>query len=161
MGWERKRGKLMDLNNLLLGTFGSFPVKAGDVSVLPRVRYVITLDADTKLPPGTAQRLIGALAHPLNRAIVDPRTNTVVAGHAILQPRVSVSIESSRHSHLASIYSGQTGFDVYTQAISDVYQDLFGEGSFTGKGIYEVETFQKVLGRRFPTNALLSHDLIE
>jgi hypothetical protein len=161
MGWERKRGKLMDLNNLLLGTSDSFPVKAGDLSVLPRVRYVITLDADTKLPPGTAQRLIGALAHPLNRAVVDPRTNTVVAGHAILQPRVSVGIESSRHSRLASIYSGQTGFDVYTQATSDIYQDLFGEGSFTGKGIYEVEAFQKVLGRRFPANVLLSHDLIE
>ncbi|MGO8792220.1 MAG: glucoamylase family protein [Terriglobia bacterium] len=161
MGWERKRGKLMDLNNLLLGTFDSFPVKTGDVSVLPRVRYVITLDSDTKLPPGAAQALIGALAHPLNRAVVDPRTNIVVEGHAILQPRVSVSVESSRHSRLASIYSGQTGFDIYSQAVSDVYQDLFGEGSFTGKGIYEVETFQKVLGKRFPTNALLSHDLIE
>jgi hypothetical protein len=161
MGWERKRGKLMDLNNLLLGVSDSFPVKAGDVSVLASIRYVITLDADTKLPSGTAQRLIGALAHPLNRAVVDPRTNTVVEGHAILQPRVSVSIESSRHSRLAAIYAGQTGFDIYTQAASDIYQDLFGEGSFTGKGIYEVETFQKVLGKRFPTNTLLSHDLIE
>jgi hypothetical protein len=161
MGWERKRGKLMDLNNLLLGTADSFPMKAGDVSVLPRVRYVITLDADTKLPPGTAHRLVGALAHPLNRAVVDPRTNTVVEGYGILQPRVSVSIESSRHSRLAAIYSGQTGFDIYTHAASDIYQDLFGEGSFTGKGIYEVDTFQKVLGKRFPTNALLSHDLIE
>ena len=161
MGWERKRGKLMDLNNLLLGASDSFPVKAGDVSVLSSIRYVITLDADTKLPSDTARRLIGAMAHPLNRAVVDPRTNTVVEGHAILQPRVSVSIESSRHSRLAAIYSGQTGFDIYTTAASDIYQDLFGEGSFTGKGIYEVETFQKVLGKRFPTNALLSHDLIE
>ncbi len=161
MGWERKRGKLMDLNNLLLGTADSFPVKAGDVSVLPHIRYVITLDADTKLPPDAAHRLIGTLAHPLNQAVIDPRTNTVVEGYAILQPRVSVSIESSRHSRLAAIYSGQTGFDIYTHAASDIYQDLFGEGSFTGKGIYEVETFQKVLGKRFPTNALLSHDLIE
>ena len=161
MGWERKRGKMMDLNSLLLGTFDSFPVKAGDLSALPHVRYVITLDSDTKLPPGTAHRLVGAMAHPLNQAVVDPKTNTVVEGYGILQPRVSVSIESSRHSRLASIYSGQTGFDIYTQAISDVYQDLFGEGSFTGKGIYEVETFQRVLGKRFPTNALLSHDLIE
>ena len=161
MGWERKRGKLMDLNNLLLGAADSFPVKAGDVSVLPRIRYVITLDADTKLPPEVAHRLIGALAHPLNQAVVDPSTNTVVEGYAILQPRVSVSIESARHSRLAAIYSGQTGFDLYTHAASDIYQDLFGEGSFTGKGIYEVETFQKVLGKRFPTNALLSHDLIE
>ncbi len=161
MGWERKRGKLMDLNNLLLGTADSFPVKAGDLSVLPLIRYVITLDSDTKLPPGTAHRLIGALSHPLNQAIIDPKTNTVVEGYAILQPRVGVSIESSRRSRLAAIYSGQTGFDIYTHAISDVYQDLFGEGSFTGKGIYEVSAFQRVLGKRFPTNALLSHDLIE
>jgi cyclic beta-1,2-glucan synthetase len=161
MGWERKRGKLIDLNNLLLGTFDSFPVKVGDVSVLPRVRYVITLDSDTKLPPGTAHRLVGALAHPLNQAVVDPKTSTVVEGYAILQPRVSISVESSRRSRLAAIYSGQTGFDIYTQATSDVYQDLFGEGSFAGKGIYEVDTFQRVLGKRFPTNALLSHDLIE
>lgn len=161
MGWERKRGKLIDLNNLLLGALDSFPIKAGDVSVLPQVRFVITLDADTKLPPGTAHRLIGALAHPLNQAVIDPKTNTVVEGYAILQPRVSISIESSRHSRLAAIYSGQTGFDIYTQAISDVYQDLFGEGSFAGKGIYEVESFQRVLGERFPANALLSHDLIE
>ena len=161
MGWERKRGKLMDLNSLLLGTHDSFPVKAGDLSVLPRVQYVITLDSDTKLPPGTAHQLVGALAHPLNRAVVDPRTNTVVEGYGILQPRVSVSIESSRNSRLSAIYSGQTGFDIYTHATSDVYQDLFGEGSFTGKGIYEVAVFQGVLGKRFPTNALLSHDLIE
>ena len=161
MGWERKRGKLMDLNNLLLGIFDSFPVKAGELAVLTQVRYVITLDADTKLPPGTAHGLVGCLDHPLNHAVIDPETNTVVEGYAILQPRVSVSIESSRHSRLASIYSGQTGYDVYTQAISDVYQDLFGEGNFAGKGIYDVETFQRVLGDRFPTNALLSHDLIE
>ncbi len=161
MGWERKRGKLMDLNNLLLGHFDSFPVKAGELAALTHVRYVITLDADTKLPPGTAQRLVACLAHPLNNAVVDSKTNTVVEGYAILQPRVSVSIESARHSRLAAIYSGQTGYDVYTQAISDVYQDLFGEGNFAGKGIYEVETFQRVLGDRFPTNALLSHDLIE
>lgn len=161
MGWERKRGKLMDLNHLLRGTFDSFPVKVGDGSILRQVRYVITLDSDTQLPRETAHRLIGALAHPLNRAVVNPRTNTVVEGHAILQPRVSVSIESARHSRLASTYSGQTGFDIYTRAVSDVYQDLFGEGSFTGKGIYEVDTFLRVLGKRFPNNALLSHDLIE
>src|SRR5579862_8801715 len=161
MGWERKRGKLMDLNNLLLGTADSFPVKAGDLSALPLIRYVITLDADTKLPPGTAHRLVGALAHPLNQAVVDPKTQTVVEGYAILQPRVGVSIESSRRSRLAAIYSGQTGIDIYTHAISDVYQDLFGEGTFVGKGIYEVDVFRTVLGKRFPTNAILSHDLIE
>jgi hypothetical protein len=161
IGWERKRGKLHDLNNLLRGGFDSFPVKKGDLSVLPAVRYVITLDADTQLPPNSARKLIGTLAHPLNQAIVDPATNTVVEGYGVLQPRVGISVRSANRSRLASIYSGQTGFDIYTRAISDIYQDLFGEGIFTGKGIYEVEAFQTVLCDRFPTNAILSHDLIE
>jgi cyclic beta-1,2-glucan glucanotransferase len=161
MGWERKRGKLLDLNKLLLGRVDNFPVKAGDLSILPQVRYVITLDSDTRLPRDTAHKLIGTLAHPLNRAVIDQKTNTVVEGYGILQPRVGISIESARKSRLASIYSGETGIDIYTRAVSDVYQDLFGEGSFTGKGIYEVGTFQRVLGNRFPSNALLSHDLIE
>ena len=161
MGWERKRGKLMDLNKFLTGEYDSFPVKAGDLSVLPKVRFVITLDADTELPRGTAQRLIGTLAHPLNQAIIDPEKNIVVAGYGILQPRVRISVQSASRSRLANIYSGQTGFDIYTRAVSDVYQDLYGEGIFAGKGIYEVETVHRVLERRFPQNALLSHDLIE
>ena len=161
MGWERKRGKLLDFNNLLRQNSDSFPVKIGDLSVLPRVRYVITLDSDTQLPRGTAHRLIGTLAHPLNRAVVDPVTNTVVEGYGILQPRVGISVHSAGRSRLASIYSGQTAFDIYTRASSDVYQDLFGEGSFTGKGIYEVDVYQRVLAKRFPSNAILSHDLIE
>jgi len=161
MGWERKRGKLMDLNKLLSSGYDSFPVKAGDLSVLSKVRFVITLDADTELPRGAAQRLIGTLAHPLNQAIIDPEKNIVVAGYGILQPRVRVSVQSASQSHLANIYSGQTGFDIYTRAVSDVYQDLYGEGIFAGKGIYEVETVHRVLDRRFPQNALLSHDLIE
>ncbi len=161
MGWERKRGKLMDLNRLLTGNYDSFPVKAGDLAILPDVRFVITLDADTELPRGSAQRLIGTLAHPLNRAIVDPDKNIVVAGYGILQPRVRVSVQSAARSRLANIYSGQTGFDIYTRAVSDVYQDLYGEGIFAGKGIYEVEIVHRVLERRFPQNALLSHDLIE
>jgi len=161
MGWERKRGKLIDLNKLVLNGADNFPIKVGDLSILPRVRYVITLDSDTRLPRDSAHKLVGALAHPLNRAVIDRKTNTVVEGYGILQPRVGISIESSRKSRLASIYSGETGLDIYTRAISDVYQDLFGEGSFTGKGIYEVDTFQRVLGNRFPSNALLSHDLIE
>lgn len=161
MGWERKRGKLLDLNKFILGEEDNFPVKVGDLSVLPQIRYVITLDSDTRLPRDSAYKLIGTMAHPLNRAVINRRTNTVVEGYGILQPRVGVSTESARKSRLASIYSGETGFDIYTCAVSDVYQDLFGEGSFTGKGIYEVETFQHVLGNRFPSNALLSHDLIE
>jgi cyclic beta-1,2-glucan synthetase len=161
MGWERKRGKLMDLNKLLRGNYDSFPVKAGDLSVLSHVRFVITLDADTELPRGSAHRLVGTLAHPLNQAIIDSEKNVVVAGYGVLQPRVRVSVQSASASHLANIYSGQTGFDIYTRAVSDVYQDLYGEGIFAGKGIYEVETVHRVLEHRFPQNALLSHDLIE
>jgi hypothetical protein len=161
LGWERKRGKLLDLNNLLRGVADNFPVKICDNSVLPKVRYVITLDADTQLPKDTAHRLVGTLAHPLNRAVIGPATNTVVEGYGILQPRIGVSVHSASRSRLAAIFSGETGFDIYTRAVSEVYQDLFGEGSFTGKGIYEVDTFQTVLAQRFPENALLSHDLIE
>ncbi|HTA22943.1 MAG TPA: glucoamylase family protein [Terriglobales bacterium] len=161
MGWERKRGKLMDLNSLLCGQHDSFPIKAGNLSILPRVRFAITLDSDTELPRGSAHRMVGALAHPLNQAVLDPATDTVVAGYGILQPRVGVSVQSTARSRLASIYSGETGFDIYTRAVSDVYQDLYGEGIFVGKGIYEVKTVHRVLDRRFPRNALLSHDLIE
>ncbi len=161
MGWERKRGKLLDLNKLLRQQYDSFPVKIGDLSILAKVRFVITLDSDTELPRGSAHRMVGALAHPLNQAIIDPQKNIVVAGYGILQPRVGISVHSASRSRLAKIYSGQTGIDIYTRAVSDVYQDLYGEGSFTGKGIYEVDTLHKVLDRRFPDNALLSHDLIE
>lgn len=161
MGWERKRGKLLDLNKLIKGQFDAFPIKAGNTAVLRRARYVITLDSDTQLPRGTAVALIGALAHPLNRAIIDPELRIVTEGYGILQPRVGVSVQSAAQSRLAAIYSGQTGFDIYTRAVSDVYQDLYGEGIFTGKGIYEIETLHAVLDRRFPRNALLSHDLIE
>ncbi len=161
MGWERKRGKLMDLNKLLTGHYDSFPSKAGDLSVLQQVRFAITLDADTELPRGSAGRMIGTLAHPLNQAIVDPATNIVVAGYGILQPRVRVSVQSASQSRLANIYSGQAGLDIYTHAVSDVYQDLYGEGIFAGKGIYEVAVVHRVLEHRFPQNALLSHDLIE
>ena len=161
MGWERKRGKLMDLNKFLRGEFDSFPIKIGDLSILSKVRFVITLDSDTELPRGSAHRMVGALSHPLNQAIIDPDKNIVVAGYGILQPRVGVSVLSTVRSRLAAIYAGQTGLDIYTRAISDAYQDLYGEGSFTGKGIYEVDTVHQVLDQRFPRNALLSHDLIE
>src|SRR5213078_2468864 len=137
------------------------PVKVGDLSILTQVRFVITLDADTELPRGTAHRMIGALAHPLNQAVIDPEKNIVVSGYGILQPRVGVSVQSTALSRLAAIYAGETGLDIYTRAVSDAYQDLFGEGIFTGKGIYEVDTVYRVLDRRFPRNALLSHDLIE
>jgi len=161
MGWERKRGKLLDLNQLLRGQYDSFPVKIGNLSILPSVRYVITLDSDTELPRGSAHRMVGALAHPLNQAIIDPVSNIVVAGYGILQPRVGISVQCTARSRLAALFAGETGLDPYTRAISDVYQDLYGEATFAGKGIYEVDTMFRVLDRRFPRNALLSHDLIE
>ena len=161
MGWERKRGKLMDLNQFLRGKYDPFPVKGGNLTILPKVKYVITLDSDTELPRGSAQRMVGAINHPLNQAIIDPQDNIVVAGYGILQPRVDISVDSTARSRLAAIFVGETGLDPYTRASSDVYQDLYGEGSFTGKGIYEVDTLLQVLYARFPRNALLSHDLIE
>jgi cyclic beta-1,2-glucan synthetase len=161
MGWERKRGKLLDLNKLLAGDFDAFPIKAGRLDLLPQIKYVLTLDSDTQLPRGSAARMVGTIAHPLHQAIIDPKLRIVVAGYGILQPRIGVSVRSASRSRMAAIYSGQSGFDIYTRALSDAYQDLYGEGIFTGKGIYEVAAFHTVLDRRFPRNALLSHDLIE
>ncbi|MGA9672320.1 MAG: glucoamylase family protein, partial [Terracidiphilus sp.] len=161
MGWERKRGKLLDLNKLLMGEFDAFPIKAGGLEALNQIRYVLTLDSDTQLPRGAAARLIGAIAHPLHQAIIHPKLRIVTEGYGILQPRIGISVRSASRSRMAAIYSGQSGFDIYTRAISDAYQDLYGEGIFTGKGIYEVAALHAVLNHRFPRNALLSHDLIE
>jgi cellobiose phosphorylase len=162
MGWERKRGKLAEFNRFVLGQEGSgFSTIVGDVTPLRSVRYVITLDSDTVLPPEAAALLVGALAHPLNRAEYDPALGRVVRGYGILQPRVGVSLPSAHRSLFASIHSGHPGVDPYTTAVSDVYQDLYGEGSFAGKGVYDVAAFEQATGGRFPENALLSHDLIE
>jgi cyclic beta-1,2-glucan synthetase len=162
MGWERKRGKLAQFNQFVQGRADeAFSVVVGDVDAIRRVRYVITLDADTVLPPGTAALLVGTLAHPLNRASYDAERRRVVRGYGIVQPRVGISLPSAHRSRFATIYSGHPGVDPYTTAVSDVYQDLFGEGSFTGKGIYDVAAFEKATHGRFPENKLLSHDLIE
>jgi cyclic beta-1,2-glucan synthetase len=162
MGWERKRGKLAEFNRYLRGDdAGAFSSIVGDPAPLRRVRYVITLDADTLLPPDTAALLIGALAHPLNRAVYDEQRGCVAQGYGILQPRVGVSLPSAHRSQFAAVHSGHPGVDPYTTAVSDVYQDLFGEGSFTGKGIYDVDAFERATHGRFPENTLLSHDLIE
>ncbi len=162
MGWERKRGKLGEFNRFVLsGERDGFSVVIGEPAVLRGVRYVITLDADTMLPPDAAPTLIGAIAHPLNRAVYESARGRVVRGHGILQPRVGVSLPSAHQSAFSSIYSGHPGVDPYTTAVSDVYQDLFGEGSFTGKGIYDVAVFERATHGRFPENMLLSHDLIE
>ncbi len=162
MGWERKRGKLHEFNRLLRGaTDTSYVVATADASQLSKVRYVITLDSDTQLPRDSARRLIGTALHPLNRPRLDQRVNRVTEGYGILQPRVSMTLASSSRSHFARIFSGHTGVDPYTTAVSDVYQDLFGEGSYTGKGLYDVDAFEAALAGRVPQNLLLSHDLFE
>jgi cyclic beta-1,2-glucan synthetase len=162
MGWERKRGKIEEFNRLLRGaTDTSFAVQIGDLSILPDVRYCITLDSDTRLPRDAARELVGIITHPLNRAVFDPHAGRVVEGYGILQPRVSVSNASAAGSLFARLSAGHTGVDPYTTAVSDTYQDLFGEGIFTGKGLYDVDAFIAALEDSVPENALLSHDLFE
>ena len=162
MGWERKRGKLEEFNRLLRGARDtSFVVATAEPELLAKIRYVITLDSDTQLPRDAARRLVGIARHPLNHPQFDERMGRVTRGYAILQPRVSVTLESAALSRFARIFSGNTGIDPYTTAASDVYQDLFGEGTFTGKGLYDVDAFERALAGRVPENALLSHDLFE
>ena len=162
MGWERKRGKIEEFNRLLRGaTDTSFAVTIGDLRVLPQVKYCITLDSDTRLPRGVARELIGIITHPLNRPGFNPSVGRVTEGYGILQPRVSVTFMSAAGSLFARLYSGHTGVDPYTTAVSDTYQDLFSEGIFTGKGLYDVDAFMAALEDNVPENALLSHDLFE
>ncbi len=166
MGWERKRGKLHELNLFLRGgTNLSFTTLTSSMctegSALQRVRFVITLDTDTILPRGAACRLAGTLAHPLNQAIFDDITGQVNSGYTVLQPRMEILPESSNHSWFTRFFAGDTGLDLYTLAISDAYQDLFGEGSYVGKGIYDVDSFERSVDKRIPENSVLSHDLLE
>jgi cyclic beta-1,2-glucan synthetase len=161
MGWERKRGKLQELDRLLRGaTDTSFELVAGDRARLDGVRYVITLDADTVLPPDAAGRLAGTLAHPLNQATFDDR-GRVVAGYTVLQPRAETDPMSTSRSAFTRAVAGDSTVDLYNMAVSDVYQDLFGEGNYMGKGIYDVDAFERSLEGLVPENALLSHDLFE
>jgi len=162
MGWERKRGKLHEFNRILLsGEDNSFTVKIGDLENLPQIKYVITLDSDTLLPMDSASRLIATMAHPLNQAEFDPDTGAVVAGFTILQPRTEIYPASAGRSLFTRVFAGDTGLDLYTLAVSDVYQDLYGEGIYVGKGIYDVAAFDRSLEGVVPENALLSHDLFE
>ena len=162
MGWERKRGALVEFNALLLGEETSFNIISGDISNLQeKVKYIITLDADTILPRDEGKRLIGTITHPLNSAVVNSEKNIVVDGYGIIQPRIIVDMESNNKSLFTRIFAGSGGTDPYSTAVSDIYQDLFGEGIFTGKGIYDLEVFHKVLGKRLPENTILSHDLLE
>ena len=162
MGWERKRGKLEELNRLLQGDGETtFTVVTAKPELLRSFRYVITLDADTELPRETARKLVATIAHPLNRARIDPRTGRILEGYGVIQPRVGTEPVSARRSLYARIMAGPAGIDPYTTAVSDVYQDLFGEGSYVGKAIYDVEAFAQALDGRVPENRLLSHDLFE
>jgi len=162
MGWERKRGKLHELNRLLRGESGlSFARISGGIEALGAIRYVISLDADTQLPPESALRLVGTMAHPLNRPVFRPGTDEIVAGYSILQPRIEISPRSANRTRFSRIYAGDTGLDLYTLAVSDVYQDWFGEGIFVGKGIYDVDAFERSVRGMIPENTLLSHDLLE
>ncbi len=162
IGWERKRGKLHEFNLVLRGARDtSFDVVVGDIEQLQRIRYVITLDSDTDLPLDTARKLVGTIAHPLNIARIDPTSGCIAEGYSILQPRVAIAALSASASTFSEVFSGHVGLDPYTTAVSDVYQDLFGEGSYVGKGIYDVVAFERALEGRVPDNALLSHDLFE
>jgi len=166
MGYERKRGKLADLNAFLRGTTRDssgnlFSLVAGDTTELRNVKYVITLDTDTKMPRDAAWQFVGTMSHPLNRAQYDEKKKRVCEGYGILQPRVSVSLPNMNRSFYSAMYENNSGIDPYTRAVSDVYQDIFGEGSFIGKGIYDIDAFEAALNGYLPENKILSHDLIE
>lgn len=162
MGHERKRGKLAELNSFLRKTgHDDFAEITGDTASLRAIKYVITLDADTQLPREAAWKLIAAMAHPLNRPEINKQGLRVIDGYGILQPRASVSIPKTTSSYYTKMHSNDSGLDPYTQLVSDVYQDLFSEGSFVGKGIYDIDVFEQLLGDTFPANRILSHDLLE
>ncbi len=162
MGYERKRGKLAALNSFLRGDGrDSFSLIVGNTETLEKVKYIITLDTDTQLPRDAAWQLVGAMAHPLNCPRYDEKKQRISSGYGILQPRVAVSLPGANKSRYARMWGSDAGIDPYTRVISDVYQDLFGEGSFIGKGIYEIDAFERALRGRFPENRILSHDLIE
>ena len=163
MGWERKRGKLHELDRLLRGASDTSFLLTPDAPALPAdVHYVVTLDADTRLPRDTVRRLVGKMAHPLNMPRIDPDSGRVIEGYGVLQPRVTPALPVGRDCSLFQrIFSSMDGIDPYAGAVSDVYQDLFGEGSYAGKGIYDIDAFETALAARVPDSALLSHDLFE
>ncbi|HZZ75583.1 MAG TPA: cyclic beta 1-2 glucan synthetase, partial [Puia sp.] len=162
MGYERKRGKLAEMNALLRGTGSEkFILIVADTTVFAQIKYVITLDMDTHLPRDAAWKITGTMAHPMNHPYYNEKKHRVTEGYGILQPRVAVSQPSNESTLFARMHTNEPGIDPYTRAISDVYQDLFEEGSFIGKGIYDVDAFEKAISERFPENRILSHDLLE
>ncbi|WP_158078591.1 GH36-type glycosyl hydrolase domain-containing protein [Microbulbifer mangrovi] len=162
MGWERKRGKLIEFNRLLKGHEDhSFTSRIGDLDRLKGIHFVITLDADSHMPPATVARLVATMAHPLNRAVIDSDGRRVIAGHGFLQPRLEIDPAGAEETVFSEVFSGDRTVDLYTHAVSDAYQDLFGEGIFAGKGIYDPKVFSQTLAGHLPENAILSHDLLE
>jgi len=162
MGYERKRGKLSELNELLRGgAKDRFSVIVGESRIYSRVKYVITLDSDTQLPREAAWKLVGIMAHPLNQPVYDSQTKRIIEGYGIIQPRIAISLQGATRSRYTQMHENDAGIDPYTRVTSDVYQDVFKEGSFIGKGIYDLDAFEKVLHNRFPENRILSHDLLE
>ncbi len=162
MGWERKRGALAELSRVIRGSADTtFTHQLGDTEFVRDAAFILTLDADTVLPRDGARKLISTIAHPLNRAQYNPRQRRVGRGYGLIQPRVGMSLPAANRSSYARLHSGVTGMDPYAGAVSDTYQDVFGEGSFTGKGIYEIDVYNAVLQERFPEGLLLSHDLLE
>ena len=162
MGYERKRGKLAALNSFLRGShLDDFSLIIGNTELLSQVKYIITLDTDTQLPRDAAQQLVGVMAHPLNRPVWDESKDRIVDGYGILQPRISATVISTNRSVYARLFGGESGIDPYTRAISDIYQDLFSQGSFIGKGIYDLDAFEQSVNNKFPQNSILSHDLLE
>lgn len=162
IGWERKRGKIVEFNRFLKGEKNtSFIIHPPISKFLSKIKYVITLDTDTKLPRNAAKKLVGTILHPLNIPQYDKVKGIVTYGYSILQPRISITPKSSKKSYFSRIFSGNTGIDPYTTAVSDTYQDLFGEGIYTGKGLYAIDSFEASLKNRIPENTILSHDLLE
>ncbi len=162
MGYERKRGKLSELNQLLRGkTSDRFSVIVGNEHIYTTVKYVITLDTDTQLPRDAGWKLVGLMAHPLNHPLYDEKKRRVIEGYGIIQPRIAISLHGATRSGFTLLHENDSGIDPYTRVTSDVYQDIFEEGSFIGKGIYDVDAFEKALSNRFPENRILSHDLLE
>ncbi len=162
MGWERKRGAIIHFNNLITGRPNtSFIYKSSDTDALKDIRYIITIDSDTNLVMDSARKLIGTISHPLNRAVYDPDSGVVADGYGIIQPRIEIDIMDSQKTLFAEIFAGDGGIDPYTTAVSNIYQDVFGEGIFTGKGIYDLKLFNEVTEKRIEDNTILSHDLLE
>jgi len=162
LGWERKRGAILEYNRYLLDRkTHDYRAVMGDITSLPPIKYVITLDADTVLPIGVAKKLIGAMAHPINKPVLNDKETVVIDGYALIQPHISIDVVSANKSKFSRIFAGTGGIDPYVCASSDIYQDVFGEAIFTGKGIYDLKVFQKVLEGTIPENIVLSHDLLE